>query len=329
MNESPSSDPRRPITESRLLSMINASGDSFWELDAERRYVYVSENMHRMMGYERDEVMGKPVMQFMTPEYRLEILRLAAQRGDPVVHLGALRHEGEFLCKDGRRLWGETVSVPVFDEQNQHIGYFGITRDITQRKHDEHALREANRRLQEQVQRINELHEQLREQAIRDDLTGIYNRRHFVAMAERELARARRQMLPLSLVMLDVDHFKRVNDEHGHLAGDEALKVIGLLLRSTCRAEDLACRLGGEEFAVLLPGMGHAGAIARAQEWRTALASLKTRIGGVELSLTASFGVATFPQHAVTLVDLMRCADDRLYRAKAAGRNCVAGAGED
>ncbi len=129
--------------------------------------------------------------------------------------------------------------------------------------------------------------------------------------------------------MLDVDHFKNVNDRHGHLAGDEALKVLGLLLRSTCRTEDLACRLGGEEFAVLLPGMNHAGAVERAQEWREALASLKTRVGGTELSLTASFGVATFPQHAGTLVDLMRCVDARLYNAKDAGRNCVVGsAGE-
>jgi len=317
----------RAINDSRLLSMINASGDSFWEVDVQRRFVYISENMARMMGYPAEEVIGRSVLDFMTPDYKLQIHRQTIERGQPIVQPGAIRHEGEFICKDGSGKWGDTVSVPVFDDDGMHIGYFGITRDITQRKKDEHALREANRLLRGQVQRINQLHEQLREQAIRDDLTGVYNRRHFVAVADREIARARRQQQPLSLVMLDVDFFKRVNDVHGHLAGDEALRVIGLLLRSTSRAEDLACRLGGEEFAVLLPGMDHLGAIERAQEWRGALASLKTRIGGsTELSLTASFGVATFPQHAASVTELMRAADQRLYYAKETGRNRVAGA---
>ena len=317
----------RAINDSRLLSMINASGDSFWEVDVQRRFVYISDNMALMMGYPAEEVIGRSVLDFMTPDYKLQIHRQTIERGAPMSQPGAIRHEGEFICKDGSGKWGDTVSVPVFDDDGVHIGYFGITRDITQRKKDEHALREANRLLRGQVQRINQLHEQLREQAIRDDLTGVYNRRHFVAVADREIARARRQQQPLSLVMLDVDFFKRVNDVHGHLAGDEALRVIGLLLRSTSRAEDLACRLGGEEFAVLLPGMDHRGAIERAQEWRGALASLKTRIGGgTELSLTASFGVATFPQHAASVTELMRAADQRLYYAKETGRNRVAGA---
>jgi diguanylate cyclase (GGDEF)-like protein/PAS domain S-box-containing protein len=319
----------RPITESRLLSMINASGDCFWELDAQRRYVYVSDNMARMMGYTPQEVIGRPVVDFMTPQYRAEIVRLAAARGDATVHPGAIRHEGEFLCKDGGTRWGETVSVPVFDEQGAHIGYFGITREISQRKQQEQALREANRLLQEQVLRNNALHAQLREQATRDDLTGIHNRRHFVDVAEREMARSRRNGQPLSLVMLDADHFKAVNDLHGHLAGDEALKLIASLLGSTSRAEDLACRLGGEEFAVLLPGMSHEKALQRADEWRVALAAQKTRIGGTELRLTASFGVATYPQHGETLVDLMRCVDSRMYLAKAQGRNRVVGATDE
>ncbi|WP_158080780.1 sensor domain-containing diguanylate cyclase [Pelomonas sp. KK5] len=323
----PAAPHRRLLTESRLFAMINASGDCFWELDVDRRFVYISENLARMLGYGAEELVGRSVLEVLTPEYKLEVMRLAMQRGDPkAASAGAMRHEGAFVRKDGSTTWGDTVSVPVFDDAGAHLGYFGITRDITQRKHDEQALREANAQLQAQVQRINQLHEQVREQTIRDELTGVYNRRHFVAVAERELARARRAQQPLSLVMLDVDHFKRVNDDYGHPAGDEALRVIGLLLRSTSRAEDLACRLGGEEFAVLMPGMDHPGAVARAQEWRAALASLKTRFAGVDLSLTASFGVATYPQHADTLDALMSSVDKRLYRAKEAGRNQVIGA---
>ncbi|HEX6707446.1 MAG TPA: diguanylate cyclase [Albitalea sp.] len=318
----------RPITEARLLSMVNASGDSFWETDAQRRFVHISDNMCRTMGYPREELRGRPVMEFMTPEYRAELMRLAAERasGDnPLAHTGPIRHEGEFFRKDGSRLWVETVSVPVFDDDGVHIGYFGITRDTTERKQAEQALQEANRRLEAQLRHIHELHEQLREQAIRDDLTGVHNRRHFVAVAEHELERARLHGTALSLVMLDIDHFKKVNDLHGHPTGDAALKAVGAMLGATTRVGDLACRLGGEEFAVLLPGMGHDGALERAEKWRSTLAQTAIPADAVALKLTASFGVATFPQQAAGLVDLMKVADARLYRAKSLGRDRVVG----
>ena len=321
------SDPR-PITEARLLSMVNASGDSFWESDAERRFVHISDNMCRMMGYPREELRGRSVLEFMTPEYKAEVIRHAKNRADgenPLAHTGPLRHEGEFFRKDGSRLWIETVSVPVFDDDGTHIGYFGITRDSSERKLTEQALREANQQLEVQLRRIHELHEQMREQAIRDDLTGVHNRRHFVAVAEHELERARRHGSTLSLVMMDVDHFKNVNDAYGHLTGDAALKAVGSMLAATTRVGDLACRLGGEEFAVLLMGMGHDGAIERAETWRSTLAGMTILADGTALKLTASFGVATFPEQAGTLSELMRVADTRMYRAKSQGRDRVIG----
>lgn len=322
------SDPR-PITEARLLSMVNASGDSFWESDAERRFVHISDNMCRMMGYPREELRGRSVLEFMTPEYKAEVIRHAKNRAEgdnPLAHTGPLRHEGEFFRKDGSRLWIETVSVPVFDDGGTHIGYFGITRDSTERKRVEQALREANQQLELQLRRIHELHEQMREQAIRDDLTGVHNRRHFVAVAEHELERARRHGSTLSLVMMDVDHFKNVNDAYGHLTGDAALTAVGSMLGATTRVGDLACRLGGEEFAVLLIGMGHEGAIERAETWRSTLAGMTILADGTALKLTASFGVATFPEQAGTLSELMRVADTRMYRAKSQGRDRVIGA---
>ena len=318
----------RPITEARLLAMVNASGDSFWETDVERRFVHISDNMCRMMGYVRDELHGRNVMEFMTPEYRTEILTHAAQRGtpdNPLAHTHPLRHTGEFFRKDGARLWIETVSVPVFDDAGVHIGYFGITRDVTERKRAEQDLRRANERLEAQLAHIQALHAQMHEQAIRDELTGVHNRRHFVEVAERELERARRQGAMLSLVMLDIDHFKRVNDDHGHPVGDAALKAVGAMLGETTRSGDLAFRLGGEEFAVLLMGMGHEGAIERAESWRTALASVRIPIEGAALRLTASFGVATFPAHANSVVELMKVSDARMYQAKAQGRDQVIG----
>ena len=331
MSDDSLTDPR-PITEARLLSMVNASGDSFWEMDADRRFVHISDNMCRTMGYPRQELLGRPVLEFMTPEYRAEIIRLAAQRGsadNPLAHTGPIRHEGEFFRKDGSRLWVETVSVPVFDDDGVHIGFFGITRDTTERKRAEQALQEANHRLEAQLHHINDLHEQMREQAIRDELTGVHNRRHFVAVTEHELERARRHGSALSLVMLDIDHFKNVNDVHGHATGDAALKAVGSMLSATTRIGDLACRLGGEEFAVLLLGMCHEGAMERAETWRSTLADMTIAADGTPLRLTASFGVATFPTQAGSLVELMKVADTRLYRAKALGRDRVAGEGSD
>ena len=327
MSDDSPPDPR-PITEARLLSMVNASGDSFWESDAERRFVHISHNMCRMMGYAREELRGRSVLEFMTPEYRAEVIRHAQNRaseGNPLANTGPLRHEGEFFRKDGSRMWIETVSVPVFDDDGVHIGYFGITRDSSERKRTEQALREANQQLEVQLRHIQELHEQMREQAIRDDLTGVHNRRHFVAVAEHELERARRHGATLSLVMLDVDHFKNVNDAYGHLTGDAALKAVGSMLSATTRAGDLACRLGGEEFAVLLLGMGHDGAIERAEKWRATLAEMTILADGTALRLTASFGVATFPEQAGSLVELMKVADTRMYCAKSLGRDRVIG----
>lgn len=323
-----SPDDPRPITEARLLAMVNTSGDAFWETDAQRRWVHISDNMCRMMGYPREALRGRPVIDFMTPEYKAEILRMAAARGtadNPLAHTQPIRHEGEFFRADGERLWVETVSVPVFDDDGRHLGYFGITRDVTERKRAEQALREANLQLEAQLHRIQELHAQLRERAIRDDLTGLHSRRHFIEVAERELTLARGEGRPLALVMIDLDHFKAINDQHGHLTGDAALRAAGNMLRATTRAGDLACRLGGEEFAVLMVGCDHAGALAQAEQWRRTLAEMTILADGIALKLTASFGVASFPQQAGSLSDLLRVADTRMYRAKALGRDRVAG----
>jgi diguanylate cyclase (GGDEF)-like protein len=129
--------------------------------------------------------------------------------------------------------------------------------------------------------------------------------------------------------MLDLDHFKNVNDAYGHPTGDVALKAVGSMLSATTRVGDLAFRLGGEEFAVLLTGMGHEGALERAEAWRVALAEMSIPAETRTLKLTASFGVATFPSQADDLVDLMKVADARLYRAKSQGRDRVAGIGSE
>ena len=168
------------------------------------------------------------------------------------------------------------------------------------------------------------LQETLRSRSERDPLTDLYNRRHLELSAERELARAGRHSHPLTLIMLDVDHFKQFNDTHGHDAGDAVLREVALVLKRHTRTEDIACRFGGEEFLMLLPGCPMDDAYQKAEAIREAIAQLRVSVSGAALSrITASLGIACYPQHGERLEELIRAADAALYKAKAAGRNQI------
>lgn len=172
-----------------------------------------------------------------------------------------------------------------------------------------------------------QLRETLRQQSLRDPLTGLFNRRYLEVGLERELARCRRRGHALSVVMLDVDHFKRFNDEHGHPAGDALLQRVGELLASLTRGEDIACRYGGEEFILVLPEADATLALQRAEQIRKAISTATVTHAGQELGpATASLGVATAPGDGDTPRKLLDCADAALYRAKESGRNRVVAA---
>ncbi len=162
----------------------------------------------------------------------------------------------------------------------------------------------------------------LRARAERDHLTGLYNRRRWETFLAHEWRRSLRHPPGLCLVMLDVDHFKRINDTLGHAAGDAALRHVALTLRETCRTSDITARVGGEEFAVILPATSLAGGHEQAERLRTALASSRFEYAGTRHAITVSLGVA-FSKEAEHEDDLCRRADMALYAAKAAGRNCV------
>jgi diguanylate cyclase (GGDEF)-like protein len=172
------------------------------------------------------------------------------------------------------------------------------------------------------------LRDTLRGQSIHDPLTGLYNRRYLEEAYRQAEANAARSGQPLAIVMIDVDHFKHFNDSFGHEAGDLVLHNLGALLKASVREGDTACRFGGEEFALLLPGASLDDGVARAEELRqTIAAELQLTFEGRMLDpVTASFGVAAYPQAGRTLRALARAADEALYVAKAAGRNRVAAA---
>jgi diguanylate cyclase len=185
------------------------------------------------------------------------------------------------------------------------------------------ALGSANEALKLRLDDINRLQEQLREQAHRDPLTGQYNRRYLDTTLQREMLRAAREQLPITLLMVDIDHFKAINDTHGHPVGDEVLRQIGLILATHARSHDVVCRYGGEEFLVLLPQLPSALALQRAEQLRR---SAKTHVFSTEagdIRVTLSVGVATYPDHGQTVDELLRSADHALYQAKREGRNRV------
>jgi diguanylate cyclase (GGDEF)-like protein len=166
--------------------------------------------------------------------------------------------------------------------------------------------------------------QELQEQAISDPLTGLYNRRYLSEFLPRELSRSGRNATPVAVMLIDLDHFKRVNDSFGHEAGDIVLRAVGNLLKSNVRGSDIACRYGGEEFALILPETGADSAVRRAEDIRRAIAALQLSHAGKPIGrVTASFGIALFPDQSHDTDDLLRVADVALYAAKAAGRDRV------
>lgn len=163
----------------------------------------------------------------------------------------------------------------------------------------------------------------LREVAIRDGLTNLYNRRFFAARLEAEVARARSERVPLTVILIDVDHFKRINDLWGHAAGDEVLQRVADTLIAYVHPYEMSARFGGEEFVALLPGASLAEGSAIAERIRTAIADLCIPALGTSAAphVTASLGVATLGNGADTAGDLLRRADQAMYDAKARGRN--------
>ena len=209
------------------------------------------------------------------------------------------------------------------------IGNGAHTRNLQLRKTrerlrmGEQTLHIANETLKRQLDEIQKLQAELNEQAIRDPLTGLYNRRYLETIFARELARCNREGQQLTLMMIDVDYFKGINDTYGHQGGDEVLKKLAALLLESIRPTDVACRFGGEEFLVLLPDMTLDTGIARANEWRAAFAATTIPFEGAGIQATMSIGIATYPEHGGSANELIGRADVALYRAKTGGRNRV------
>ena len=258
----------------------------------------------RVTGFESDAVLGQSYAMFCpadstTPERALDRLSDADGSGWSV-------EEGWRLRADGSRFWGSCLIAPLHApsaaQPEDEKGYSLIIRDVSDRR---------------------EATEALRRSVSCDHLTGLANRRALYDAAELELQRWRRAPRPLSLVMFDADHFKRINDVHGHATGDAVLRHLAAGMSATFRAIDVVARLGGEEFVVLLPGTSVEGAEAVAQRLCEGLAAHAVEVGGVPIKCTVSAGVATMEDGVADVDELIQRADAAMYAAKANGRNRV------
>ena len=204
-------------------------------------------------------------------------------------------------------------------------------REYGPRQHDATALlvEEFLQRIEEASQRMSQLSRQLEQEARTDPMTGLSNRRYWTEWLTREFERARRYGHPVSCSLVDLDHFKKVNDAYGHDVGDAVLIELTRLMRRNVRPSDHLCRYGGEEFTILLPHTDLEGAIEQAERLRRSLAAAHVDSHQQTIQVTASIGVASFPGPGIfTADDLVRAADQTMYVAKRSGRNAVAAAGQ-
>lgn len=273
-----------------------------------------------LYGYPRSEIIGKPVSILHAPE---DVERVTAEVFAAIERQGYWTGEIKKISKDQSIGWIESSVIPLFDDQNQPIGALGINRDITQRREIQHELSVTNESLKLQLKKVKLLQAKLRKQATLDPLTGLYNRRYLADMIQRELVRAKREQASISIAIMDLDYFKKINDTFGHKGGDAVLKTMAELFLSHVRASDIICRYGGEEFLFLMSGASLNAAAERMEELRHAVEAKSIIYNGKTIHVTVSIGIASYPAHGDNDESILLAADDMLYRSKRNGRNLV------
>ena len=293
-------------SELRYRRLFEAAQDGILILDAKTGAITdVNPFLIKMLGYSRAEFVEKKLWEvgaFKDIEASQEAFE-ALQKNEYI------RYEDLPLrAKNGKLVDVEFVSN-VYLVGGEKVIQCNI-RDITERKQAQDALLKS--------QAI------LREQSVRDHLTGLFNRRYMEETLERELLRAARKKLSLGIIMLDVDNLKQFNDTWGHAAGDEILRELGSLLLRQVRGEDIACRYGGDEFILILPDASREVTRERAELICEYAEQFHLQFEGQSLAaVTLSLGVAVFPEYGITSTGILRAVDAALYRAKHEGRSRV------
>lgn len=301
-----------------LRTLIDAAPTWLSMIDRDGRMVIANQRYSETFGLSIKSIKGKHYSSVFPTEtsIRLESLLDECFSGKQV------EFDDEWNVRGQSTRFVHGMCVPVFEGETV-VSVVTAIMDLTEIQNAQSRLRSANAELERRVEEVHALQALLREQAIRDPLSGLYNRRYLDETLDRELARALREGYPVSIVMCDIDYFKALNDTYGHQAGDEVIRSLARFLREQARASDILCRYGGEEFLLVLPGMSPDNALERIDAWRKKLAERRVIFGPFELSTTVSFGIASYPAHGETPELLIAAADQALYLAKRKGRNRV------
>lgn len=291
-------------SEDRFRMVTYATNDVVWDWDLSTGHIWRNQNAGRLFGFREDEM--RPVIgwweEHIHPDEREKTIRSLYK---------AIENNETFWSNEYRFRRADDSYIHVFDRayiihdesSGKPIRVIGARMDITPLKQAE---------------------EILRQESLRDPLTGLFNRRYMEEMLDREFHRAKRTSHPISIIMLDVDRFKQVNDTLGHAAGDALLHTLGNLLLGHVRGTDIACRYGGDEFILILPGATLAIARQRAEKiCLDARGLIVEPYGNLAKIFSLSIGVAVFPEQGATRDAIFLAADAALYAAKAAGRNQV------
>jgi diguanylate cyclase (GGDEF)-like protein/PAS domain S-box-containing protein len=269
------------------------------------KFTYSNARFDALFGYTAEEIRQLGPLDLAIENYRPLIAENIRRR------LNGEAARVDYVFR-GLRKDGSVIDVEVHSNVMKIGGEMALISmliDVTERTR---ALRE-----------MQALQEKLYEQSTQDALTGLYNRRYLNEALGRELVLAARHEHPVSVIICDLDHFKGINDCYGHSAGDEVLRAVSGLIRRHARASDICCRYGGEEFLLILPQTPESVAVTRAEALRRMIAVAAIPWGGTGLKVTASFGIATFPQAGRSPDALISAADRALYAAKTSGRNRV------
>ncbi len=306
----------------RYRKLAKISTDWFWETDENYIVTYMSESVERITGMPRETYIGMSRFDLasedtkQTPEWHHHVEQI---KNREQVKNFEYKHVGT----DGHVVYLRVNAIPIFNENGTFRGYLGTTTDISELVMAKNRLEEANKELQTRSKELEAAKLAAEHRARTDALTGLNNRRAFFEQARAIDDLCKRYKHLYSIIMMDIDFFKQINDTHGHAAGDKALKSIADTLNKTIRTSDVVGRIGGEEFAIILPQTQSDSAQNLAERLRKSVESYTIDYDEGSLNLTASFGVAQYAGDTLSVEEIVSRADDALYQAKHQGRNCV------
>jgi len=293
-------------SEERYRALVENADDIVFLTDHNGFFTFVNASTIRITGYKEEDIIGKHYTIFIHPDSREEAVKFFGRQF--VKRIKNTYSEYPIITKEGREIWiGQNTQL--ITEDGKVIGFQAVSRDVTERRRLEKELKESE--------------ERYRELSIIDDLTQLYNSRHFYSQLQMELGRIERREYPLTLLLLDIDDFKVFNDTYGHIEGDRVLVRLGQVIKKCLRKEDSAYRYGGEEFTIILPMTTKEEGAVTAERVREELRKENfSSVPDKEIYLTVSIGLAQYEKNE-SIKSFVNRVDHFMYRSKKNGKDRV------